>query len=257
MILKKGSSGPQVVQLAQDLTNAGYPPRTVVSDIFNSDLEAAVKAFQTQNIGPDAQPLTVDGKVGPLTRWALEVALSRIARPIVSPIPISLSPNRPDGASKSGWNALMIAKRELSAGAGESGSDNAGPDVMRYHAVAGGQAGWDWCASFVSYCFSEGNPGTTIFEPTVGARDLLKKFKDKGWAYQATVENPPEPGDIVVWWRTALNHWHGHIGIVVGYEHGLVTTIEGNKGSFPSKVSSFTYVLGRMEKILAFGRASP
>ncbi len=186
MILKKGSIGPQIAQLARDLTNAGYPPRTAVSDIFNSDLEAAVKAFQTQNIGPDAQPLTVDGKVGPLTRWALEVALSRIARPIVSPIPISLSPNRPDGASKSGWNALMIAKRELSAGAGESGSDNAGPDVMRYHAVAGGQAGWDWCASFVSYCFSEGNPGTTVFEPTVGARDLLKKFKNKGWAYSRT-----------------------------------------------------------------------
>jgi hypothetical protein len=43
----------------------------------------------------------------------------------------------------------------------------------------------------------------------------------------------------------------------VGYEHGLVTTIEGNKGAYPSMVSSFTYVLGRMEKILAFGRASP
>jgi CHAP domain len=199
----------------------------------------------------------VDGQAGPLTRFALDVALKRKKPVPVSSLPVPGIASRPANASKAGWNALQIAKRELAAGAGEAGGDNKGPDVMRYHAVTGGKAGESWCASFVSYCFKEGNPGAMPYAPNKGARATLKAFKDKGWAYQADLDNPPEPGDIVVWWRNKLESWEGHIGIVSGYSDGIVHTIEGNRGDYPSKVSAFHYKLGKIDRLLGFARAKP
>lgn len=257
MVLKRGMVGNHVAQLVKDLIKVGYPPDTGQGSNFNSYVEAAVKAFQSQHIGPNFLPLVVDGQVGPLTLWALDVDLGKLPVPVVPNAEITTTDSKSADSSKSGWNAVQIAIRELNAGAGESGSNNAGLDVMRYHAIAGGQAGWDWCASFVSYCFHEGNPGTMPFDPAVGARDLLKKFKDRGWDYKASVVSPPAPGDIIVWWRVALTDWRGHIGIVASYKDGIVKTIEGNKGSFPAKVKSFSYTLGQIDHLLGFGRAMP
>jgi hypothetical protein len=257
MLLKRGMIGPEVAALVNDLIKAGFSPASGKSSNYNADVETAVKAFQSQNIGPNLIPLVVDGRVGPLTRWALDVALGRIKPPDIPSPPVAVDAKKPGDSSKTGWNALQIAVRELAAGAGESGSDNAGADVMRYHAVTGGKKGYDWCASFVSYCFHEGNPGAMPFEPTFGARDMLAKFKRKGWSYKAGLDSPPASGDIIVWWRNSLSDWRGHIGIVAGYEHGIVKTIEGNRGGFPAKVKPFTYTLGQIDRLLGFGRAVP
>lgn len=257
MILKRGMAGAHIAQLVRDLIEVGYHPDTGQGNNFNVNVEAAVKAFQSQHIGPNLLPLVVDGQVGPLTRWALDVGLGKLPVPNVPSAEIITIGSKPEDSSKSGWNAVQIAMRELNAGAGEAGSNNTGPDVMRYHMAAGGKAGWDWCTSFVSYCFHEGNPGTMPFDPTVGARDLLKQFKNKGWDYKASVVSPPAPGDIIVWWRVALTDWRGHIGIVASYKDGIVKTIEGNKGSFPAKVKAFSYTLGQIDHLLGFGRAMP
>lgn len=257
MLLKQGMVGLEVSQLINDLIAVGYPPDTGQGNNFNAEVEAAVKAFQSQNIGPNHLPLVVDGKVGPLTQWALDVSLERIPAPHVLDAAIVPTGSKPADSSSTGWNAVQIAIRELNAGAGESGSNNAGPDVMRFHNVADGKAGWDWCASFVSYCFHEGNPGAMPFKPTVGARDLLSKFKKQGWTYNASIVSPPAPGDIIVWWRVALSDWRGHIGIVASYNNGIVTTIEGNKGPFPTKVKSFSYTLSQIDRLLGFGRSVP
>jgi hypothetical protein len=117
--------------------------------------------------------------------------------------------------------------------------------------------GNSWCAGFVSYCFSHSGVAMP-FRYSVGAQDILGQFKKKGWVYAASATNPPEPGDIIVFTRaTKKEPWLGHIGLVHGYADGIVTTIEGNRGPFPSMVSSFTYVLGRIENLLGFGQAQP
>ena len=255
MLLKQGDKGPDVKKLVSDLIKLGFAPKSGKGDDFTSDVKKAVRAFQSQGIGPNLIPLVVDGQVGPLTRWALDVALGKIATPAVPAVPIDAATARPKSASKTGWNALQIAVAEMNAGAGEVGGDNAGPHVMKYHAVTGASSGDSWCASFVSYCFKTGNPGAMPFQPTAGARDLLGKFKKNGWDFKASIDNPPMPGDIIVWWRDSLDGWKGHIGIVSSYANGVVKTIEGNRGSFPSKVSSFQYTLGQIDKLLGFGRA--
>lgn len=255
-LLKKGMVGADVKALVADLKAAGFPPAGKPTE-YDSNVEKAVKAFQSRSIGPDGLPLVVDGQAGPLTRFALDVTLKRKNGPILLSLPIPAIGSRPGNASKTGWNALNIAKRELAAGAGETGGDNRGPDVMRYHAITGGKAGESWCASFVAYCFKEGNPGAMPYEATKGARATLKRFKDKGWDYKADFDNPPQAGDIIVWWRNKIESWEGHIGIVSGYSDGIVHTIEGNRGDYPSKVSAFHYKLGKINRLLGFARAKP
>jgi peptidoglycan hydrolase-like protein with peptidoglycan-binding domain len=66
-ILQRGSSGPDVQTLQQQLTALGFDPNGV-DGIFGPGTEAAVRAFQ------QAQGLTVDGKVGPQTNAALQSA---------------------------------------------------------------------------------------------------------------------------------------------------------------------------------------
>ncbi|WP_203427404.1 CHAP domain-containing protein [Sinorhizobium sp. BG8] len=256
MLLKRGMIGAAVGGLVNDLIAVGFSPDSGPGNNFNAGVERAVKAFQSANIGPNLLPLVIDGQVGPLTRYALDVALGHIAAPVVPNVPLS-SNGMPASSSQTGWNALQVARRELASNSGETSGDNLGPDIDRYRAVTGAAAGASWCASFVSYCFDDGNPGHMPFAPDAGARAVLKKFKQKGWDYEGSLVSPPAPGDIIVWWRVALNHWMGHIGIVDSYEHGIVTTIEGNRGAFPSTVRSYSYVLGKIDKLLGFGRAAP
>ncbi len=139
-------------------------------------------------------------------------------------------------SSVAGWNALQIARQEFARGAGETLGDNLGPDIDRYRAVTHASAGASWCASFVSFCFDKANPGAMPFVPEAGARALLKEFQDKGWDYQASVDSPPAPGDIIVWWRESLASWKGHIGLIASYEHGIIKTIEGTEARFPPRL---------------------
>lgn len=251
-ILKLGLAGIQVFQLIDDLKDAGFAPQGLNGNVFTKAVKLAVMAFQATHVGPNLLPLKVDGEVGPLTKWALDLALGRIAPKDIPSASAPSSLGRPEGVSERGWKAVKVARREL--GKGEQGGDNRGPDVRRYHAVTGANEGDSWCASFVSYCFQDGNPGAMPYEPTAGARETLKRFKAKGWTYDAGVASLPEPGDIVVFTRGPVEGWMGHIGIVDGYENGIVTTIEGNKGSFPSVVRRYQYTLGQIDKLLGWGR---
>src|ERR1700759_5655563 len=64
-LLRRGSSGPDVVQLQSDLNFVGADPPLVLDGIFGNQTLAAVKQLQV------AAGLDVDGIVGPLTRRAL------------------------------------------------------------------------------------------------------------------------------------------------------------------------------------------
>ena len=91
------------------------------------------------------------------------------------------------------------------------------------------------------------------FPYSPGARDLLSKFKKKGWAYEPQVEYDPQPGDVVFWWRVSLSGWQGHVGLIHQLKDGMLYTIEGNRSP---QVQGFSYVLSRMEKLLGFGHVT-
>lgn len=252
MALRRGSTGQAVAELGAALRALGWAaPETTV---FDRALERAVRAFQSQNLDPRGEPLVVDGIVGPLTRFALNASLA--AREGGPPAPASDAGSGAGGLAGFGEAALAVAREEAARRAGEAGGDNRGPDIRAY--LDGRAAeGADWCAGFVSWCHrvAAGRLGEPMpFRYSLGARDIRNQFKARGWEVAPTAGSPPRPGDVVVWWRGAPSGWQGHIGIVEACADGVLTTIEGNRGPYPSRVARFRHVLGRMDRLLGFGR---
>lgn len=251
-MIQKGNRGSQVRQLQRLLIQNGFT--VSVDGTFGNETYRAVRAFQSQNLGPNGDPLVVDGKVGSLTQWSLTHPKPRARA--VEAVDFTKVPPSSLGGSAAGRAALRKAIAELNAGAREIGGNNKGPFVRKYLEPAGVPEGSSWCASFVSWCFLEAAGGRKERMPFTycpGARAILAQFKDLGWAKEPRSDWLPEPGDLVFWWRVQLRGWQGHIGFVHQVRDGVLYTIEGNKSP---RVEGFDYVLSRMEKLLGFGHLS-
>ncbi|MDB5538956.1 MAG: hypothetical protein JWQ89_683 [Devosia sp.] len=242
-MLSKGATGSKVRDLARNLKALGYY-FGVETSTFDNEVWKAVRAFQMQGVDAVGRPLVVDGVVGPVTLAAIEAHLGGTT---IS-LPPASGPLAP-GGSATARGALKAAIAELEAGHGEVGGNNKGPHVAKYlNGIIDPPA--EWCAAFVSFCFkNSGQPMPYTY--SLGARDVLKRMRDKGFGVKVDAANPPLPGDVIVWWRNAPDSWHGHVGLVHSYVDGLVHTIEGNK---TPKVGKFTYTLGAIDKLLGFAR---
>src|SRR3546814_1524294 len=69
-LLKKGMEGNEVKELQELLRELDYD--VPLSGIFAHETYKAVRSFQASHLDKHDQPLVVDGKVGPLTMWALQ-----------------------------------------------------------------------------------------------------------------------------------------------------------------------------------------
>ncbi|MFZ5432973.1 MAG: peptidoglycan-binding protein [Calditrichota bacterium] len=243
-MLTKGSQGSKVRELQRLLNRRGFT--LAVDGDFGTKTYNAVRAFQSMNLDQHGQPLTVDGRVGPLTWWSLTHPKPNVE--VYSAVDFEKMPAASVGGSRIGRAALKAAIGELKAGAGEIGGNNRGKWVRKYlNGLA--EEGSSWCAGFTSWCFHR-VPGEPPLEYSVGARDILRQFKQRGWAHAPNDGYQPLPGDVVVWWRVRADGWQGHVGIVYQLKDGMLYTIEGNKSS---KVQGFSYVFSRMEQLLGFG----
>jgi hypothetical protein len=247
ILLKLGSKGNQVTALTRKLVARGHLGQA--SNTFDGRVRTAVMGFQSTNLDERGIPLKVDGIVGPVTWWALEHTETNLA----FDAPESMALDRiPDGGSERGRAALQVALDEIAAGAGEGGKNNDGPFVNKYlNGIVRPPA--EWCAGFVSWCFDQG-PGGCPYGYTLGARDTLHRCRVRGWGYDHRAEMP-QPGDIVVWRRGPIDGWLGHAGLVLQTtQGGMLHTIEGNKGGFPARVRTFSYVLRAMDSLLGYAR---
>jgi len=246
--LREGDTGSDVEALQRKLVERGYP--VGVDGDFSANTSAAVRAFQSQNLDSNGAPLVFDGTVGPLTWWSLRNS-KPFAQTIAS-VDFTRLPEASFGGSALGRATLQVAIDELKAGAGEIGGDNRGPFVKKY-LPAGVPEGSSWCASFVSWCAQQASARTGVampFKYSAGARAILADFTTKGWGKAPETAYEPKPGDLVFWWRVRFDAWQGHVGFVHHVKDGQLYTIEGNHSP---KVEGFSYVLGRMDKLLGFG----
>lgn len=247
-ILRKGDSGEEVGELGALLVRRGF--LDAAGDVFDTEVQRAVKGFQARHVDSRGRPLVVDGVVGPLTWWALEHPDNSAV--LATPQAEAWLTLPASGGSARGRFALAAALQEMAAGAREVGGNNAGPWVGKYlDGIVAPPA--NWCAAFVSWCFAQ-HPEGPPFRYSLGARDIREQFRRRGWTYQSGDGTTPEAGDIVVWWRGQPEGWMGHIGLVHHCEHGILYTVEGNKGGFPAPVRLFDYVIGRIVRLLGFGR---
>jgi len=242
-ILRQGNRGADVERLTRILKRRGYLEETRGS--VDLTVRRAVEEFQARHVDERDEPLVADGVVGPLTWWALEKN-----EPASRPGDVRWDQRMPpEGGSERARAALRTAIAEAKAGAREIGANNSGRFVTKYlNGLTPAPA--NWCAGFVSWCYSQHSAGIP-YSYSLGARDIRQQFKRRAWLLE---DELPEPADIIVWWRGRREGWKGHIGLVHRCSNGLVYTIEGNKGNFPAPVRGFTYTLGRIDKLLGFGR---
>ncbi|MBK23550.1 MAG: hypothetical protein CME70_06045 [Halobacteriovorax sp.] len=183
--------------------------------------------------------LTEDGYCGPDTRASMDS--ERL-------------PEAPENNSL-GVVALNIAIEEL--GNGEVGGNNSGPYIAKYKGILDdGDPDDDgaWCASFVSWCFKEASKRTGIplsFNTSHGAKRLFRNVGESG-----NFINSPQPGDVVCWDRGVKGSWQGHIGFVEKLENGILCTVEGNVGRYPSVVRRFEHNMDLQTRLEGFARSS-
>ena len=189
-----------------------------------------VESFQQAN------GLKVDGYCGPKTLAAIERQWPY------------------EESNDLGLTALAVAVECL--GEGEVGGNNSGPFVeMLLGKEYDGDDDDDgaWCAAFVSHCFKEAAKLCKVelsFKTSFGAKRLFRNVAKAG-----QLVDIPVPGDIVCWDRGTPGSWQGHIGIVEKYEDGILHTIEGNTGRYPSKVRRLTHDLSKDKRLEGFARA--
>ncbi len=121
------------------------------------------------------------------------------------------------------------------------GNENkSGPDVfpiIRYFPGATPENGFDWCGAFVYHCCLQAGFVLPIKHPDpvpcrfagVPAWQVWAQLPENGF-YHAVGESGfrPQRGDIVVYDGLVSEHPHDHIGIVLDYRGGVLTTAEGN-----------------------------
>ena len=201
------------------------------------EITGLVRSFQ------DKCGLTPDGMFGPKSKAALHTQMS----------PLSAMSITDPASSRLGLAALQVAKDNI--GQGEEGGNNSGPFVeMVLGKVYDGDPDDDgsWCAGFVSWCFEEAARGLGVslpFNRSLGAKKLFRNIRLAG-----TLVDTPAPGDVVCWDRGQPGSWQGHIGFVSRVSGGILYTVEGNVGTFPSKVREFQHDLSRQGRLEGFAR---
>jgi len=136
---------------------------------------------------------------------------------------------------------VSIAQAEI--GKGETTANNCGEDIRKY---LRGKENLSWCGGFVVWVLEQAG----VSEPSsLSAKAIYNQAKEKGLF-------EPQAGDLIVFWRGKKSDWRGHIGIVSKVSEKKIFVIEGNKGSFPAKVSEFEYPKDNVPKLLGYIRIS-
>ena len=183
--------------------------------------------------------LDIDGYCGPKTQQSL---LDARQKPDINP-----------ESSEAGLVGLQVAIKQI--GKGEEGGNNSGPFVeMLKHKVYDGNTDDDgaWCAAFVSWCFEQAYDQLDLQMPfaySQGAKRLYRNIGNAGW-----FPEDPAPGDVVCWDRGKPGSWQGHIGFVEKVQDGVLHTIEGNVGRYPSKVKRFLHDMKSDARLVGYAR---
>ena len=148
---------------------------------------------------------------------------------------------------------LEVAIGEI--GNGEEGRNNAGPDVARYfNRVDDEKVHGSWCAAFVSYCGEEAARRLRIDPPFKRSNSAKAVGRNVAKASGIKIgrDGEPVPGDLVIFHRGDPKSWKGHVGIVEAYELGVVYTIEGNTGRYPSRVRRLSHEIDETDSLIGF-----
>ena len=202
--------------------------------VFDADLEAQVKLFQTRNVDQFGRNLLPDGQIGPLTWGSLfEV------------VPIS---------TRKAGNDLMkatIAIARTQVGVLEHPrNSNKGVEVEKYLRSVNCPPGNAWCASFVYWCLQQASEQEGRTNPCAKTPGVLAQWNAAGEkrikrvSARLAKEDPTLiiPGMIFV---IDCGKGLGHTGFVIGVRGAMLDTIEGNTDASKTREGGGVYALTR------------
>ena len=98
-----------------------------------------------------------------------------------------------------------------------------------------------WCSIFLNWCAAK------------AGLEKSSKANARSWLLVGDKTENPEPGDIVVLWRGAVDSWEGHVGILFGFskDSKRVYILGGNQGNQVS-IAGFP-----TEQVLGYRRLRP
>ncbi len=111
-------------------------------------------------------------------------------------------------------------------GVQEIGNTNNGAEINKYR--NGVQNGVAWCASFVSWCYGQGqnDNNNKTFGYTASSQDIREKAEKAGYYKKSNSGYTPKVGDVVIW---NYGSGKGHAAIVSAVNSdGTFQTVEGN-----------------------------
>lgn len=128
---------------------------------------------------------------------------------------------------------FKVAVKELGQKEIEGPEDN--PTIVNYAKES--VFGWvnddetPWCSIFLNWCAAK------------AGLEKSSKANARSWLLVGDAIENPEPGDIVVLWRGAVDSWEGHVGILFGFSKNSerIYILGGNQGNqvsiagFPTK----------------------
>jgi hypothetical protein len=135
--------------------------------------------------------------------------------------------------------AEELARRPLIGDARQAGPDL--DPILRHFPRAGTAQGFDWCGAFVFHCCLEAGFALPIRHPDpavpcrfagVPAWPAWAHLPENGFSHAPGEPSfVPQRGDIVVYDNILGGGPHDHIGVVLAYAAGELTTAEGNVGN--------------------------
>ena len=217
MILEMGMAGADVRNLQNILIAQGFAVEQ--TGIFDHQTDEQVRRFQTTHIGQDGKFLEADGKVGPITQWALTHPSGNAqCNGLYSPIPEGLTPMRNKVLT------LALDQRRLGVHEVPNGA-NWGGGIEKY----GGRPGWSWCCLFVTWVWR--NAGIIDFKEA-STWTMLQIATKKGWFYPLRSDDARAtiPGNAFIWQH---GNRTGHISLIFAVDESgkHFNTIGGNEGN--------------------------
>lgn len=220
-----GSYGPEVAAVLMVLREHGYWDRQFgPHPLFTEDVEDAVEYWQSTHLGPDGEPLVVDGWIGDKTRWSFENPDGDAQRSFFE------VGEFPSGISEERLSLLTAALKYHGAEEQPNGS-NRGPVIDKFlpdywlSRHDDSDKGPPWCAFFVAALCRETFSNYPLGGHYGSTRRMWREAKRRDMSCES-----PTPGDAFMLRNPGGS---GHTGFVywVSSDATHYYTIEGNCGN--------------------------